>query len=155
MADRRIRVPSDKMGVVERLVASDSTTGPFRLQADVLAFAAALGAAREVSKPFEESPKEPIRQEVFERHGYGTLMGMLAVNKEQSPSLLADTDEMDDRRATIFENYANAGLEILREELKGAVDDTEVVLMLLTKERRAEDEEEDEDFDLRSILQED
>src|SRR5262245_18147300 len=102
MADRRIKVPPDKMEVIERLVAADGTTGPFRLQADVLAFAAALGAARNKFSPFDKSPKEPIRQQVFEDHGYGTLINILAVNKDNDPSLLGSTDEMDDRRATIF-----------------------------------------------------
>lgn len=153
MPDRRIKVPADKMDVINRLVASEETTGPFRLQADVMAFAAAVGALLDRDKQFTDSSKEPIRHEVFERHGYGTMMGMLAITKEKDPVVLADDEVNEERRAVIFESYANAGLEFLREELKGSVDDTETLLMLLNRERQQAKDVDGDDFDLRSMLQ--
>jgi dnd system-associated protein 4 len=116
--------------------------------------AASLAAARDQTLPFTESAKEPIRQQVFENQGFGSLLGMLAVHKEQNPSLLSDDESMEERRAQIFEAYANAGLQILKDELRGAPNLSEAILLLLQKEKElsgqtAEDEVE---FDLRSLL---
>src|SRR5262245_21809888 len=122
MIDRRVRFAKDKVEIIKELVASEQTTGPFRLQADVLAFAAALGATRRFPIELGEATTEPIRQEVFDRQGYDTLINLLAVHHADDPLVLADSDEMEDRRITIFEEYANGGLQILQEELKGSVD---------------------------------
>ena len=152
MAERRILIPADKIEFLERLTTSG--VGPFKFQVDALAFAASLAAARDQTLPFTESAKEPIRQQVFENQGFGSLLGMLAVHKEQNPSLLSDDESMEERRAQIFEDYANAGLQILKDELRGAPNLSEAILLLLQKEKElsgqtAEDEVE---FDLRSLL---
>lgn len=153
MADRRIRMPKDKADFVKQLTNGDGTSGPFRLQADVLAFAASLGANRDCFTEFSDTTKDPIRYEVFERQGYDTLINLLAIYKEKDPLVLADNDEMEDRRATIFEEYANCGLQLLQEELKGSVDYARDLLLLLAKERTKKDRGADEGFDLANLIE--
>ena len=152
MADRRIGIARDKTNFVKDLMAGEDGKGPFRLQVDILAFAAVLGANRNRKVPLNETIKDPIRQEVFTRQGYDILFNLLAIYDTNDPKILTDTDEMDDKRATIFEEYANGGLEILQEELKGSVDYLDDVLLMIADQRK-KFEGEEEEFDLSKILE--
>jgi dnd system-associated protein 4 len=137
MLERRIRYAKDKVDVIKRLVSGDDTTGPFKLIADVLVFAAAFGLSRGKKAELGDMVGEPIRQEIFDRQGYDTFMNLLAVYAEKDPTVLSDADEMVERRARIFEEYANGGLEQIQEELKGAVDCLESVLLMISAQRKA------------------
>lgn len=152
MADRRVRVPKDKVDLVKRLLAVEGGIGPFKLQADVIAFAAALGARRGVLVPVDEGTKEPIRQEVFERQGYDTLINLLAVYHEKNPTVLANTDAAEDRRLTIFEQYANGGLQVLQQELRGSVDYVESIMLLAQTERERESQSSADDLNLTELI---
>lgn len=136
MVERRIRFSREKLELVRKFLASDEGTGPFRSQADVLAFAAALGAARNRSDSLSDSIAEPIRQEVFDRQGYDTLINLLAVQSDLSAAVLEDSDEMIAKRSKIFEEYANGGLSILHEETKGQVDFTQAILLMVSDTRK-------------------
>ena len=153
MADRRIRVASDQVESVKRLLRTDESNGPFRTQADVLAFAASLGASRKRRRPFSQSTREPIRQEVFERQNYVPLMNLIAVFAQRDAQVLADTDEMEEARALAFEEYASGGLEILEQELEGAVDYLSSILLIIASERRREEEADAEDLGLSKLLE--
>ena len=152
MPDRRIRISKDKVDFVKDLTMVEDVKGLFKLQVDVLAFAAVFGASRNKKVPLGETAKDPIRQEVFDRQGYDTLFNLLAVFDTNDPKVLADTDEMDNKRATIFEEYANGGLEILQEELKGSVDYLDEVLLMIADQRKKLEGEEEE-FDISKILE--
>ncbi len=54
-------------------------------------------------------------------------------------------------RVLIFEEYANGGLEKLQHELRGAVDYTERLSLILNAERFTT-ESDDEEFDLSRFL---
>lgn len=138
MPERRIRYAKDKAEVIKRLVSSEDATGPFKLIADVLVFAAAFGLARNKRSQLGDILGEPIRQEIFDRQGYDTFMNLLAVYAEADPTVLSDADETIERRALIFEEYANGGLEQMQEELKGAVDCLESILLMISAQRKAE-----------------
>jgi dnd system-associated protein 4 len=155
MPDRRIRFSKDKVDFIKSLTTGDQSTGPFRTQADVLAFAAALGANRNFTLPFEDAAKEPIRQDIFERAGHDSLINLLAVTHSSDPMVLADSDEMEDKRITIFEEYANGGLQILQEELKGSVDYLRQLLLIITDEheRGRSSTTEDAFFDLSRLIE--
>ena len=152
MADRRIRISSSQANLVKRLLRSEDSTGPFRLQVDVLAFAASVGAGKQRRREFSDQTKEPIRYEVFERQNYVPLMNLLAVCAENDPRVLADTDQMEDTRATIFEEFASGGLEIIEQELQGAVDDQAALLMMIASQRSGDVPPAAGDFDLRKFL---
>jgi dnd system-associated protein 4 len=60
----------------------------------------------------------------------------LAVNEFQDTKILSlDGVDSEALRLTIFEEYANAGLARLERELRGAVDYTERLLLIISQER--------------------
>jgi dnd system-associated protein 4 len=150
----RIRIAKDKADLVKSLVNTKETTGAFQTYADAIAFTASLGAKYKKRLPLAEISKEPapISLEIFISRGYDWLIKLLAVSENQDLKILAiDDRETEDKRSLIFEEYANGGLEKLRDELKGAVDYTERLLLIINEERfpsRSNDEE----FDLSRFL---
>lgn len=152
MLERRIGHSTDKTEIIKRLVFAEDSTGPFKRIADVLVFAAALGHKRNRRIPLGSSQSDPIRQEVFDHQGYDTMMNLLALRVNGSPEVLADSDEMVEQRARIFEEYANGGLEIMQEELRGAINTLETVILLINAERAEADNGEFQGFDLTSVV---
>ena len=155
MALSRIRVAKDKADLVLALVNTKETTGPFETYADVLAFAAALGAKHKKRVPLKEIAKKepsPVGLEIFISRGYDLAMKLLAIAETEDPKILSTYDrDAEEQRIKIFEEYANGGLEKLRQELKGAVDYTERLLLILNAERFKE-ESANEEFDLSRFL---
>lgn len=151
MADRRVRVPKDKEALIAKLTRSDdSANGVFQTKADLLTFAAVLAySKKKTGIPFETT-SEPIRQEVFQRSGYDTVINLLALATSRDPRCLANDDEAEELRVTIFEEYANAGLEFLRHELQGVDDPLDHLLLLIDQERRQDTEY--RAFDLTDFL---
>lgn len=135
MADRRINIEKTQDAFIERLRDTDDGIGPFSLKVDVLAFAACYGAMRGLSKELGETTKSPIRQDVFETNNYGDLFYLLAVYKSGKAGVLGASDEAQDERARIFEEYAKAGLDCMEQESKGSVDLTDYILSLVAKYR--------------------
>ena len=146
MADRRITYSREHRQLINEL----QDPGPFLSIADVLAFAAALGSRR-ADAGRRELPQgsgalgEPIRREIFEGKDYGTLIDLLAVHATKDPEVLNNTDEQEDLRATIFEEYANGGLHYLETQLKGQHDKTNGLLMVLNQHRTRADKDADRD----------
>lgn len=157
MADRRINIDKDQDAFVEMLRDTDDGTGPFSLKVDVLAFAASFGAMLGVCEPLSETTKSPIRQDVFEANGYDNLFYLLAVHKTGEASVLGASDEAQDVRASIFEEYAKAGLKHMDQESKGSIDLTDYVLSLVARYRTDKDTERTEGatgLDLSELLDE-
>ncbi|MEH2052679.1 DNA phosphorothioation-associated protein 4 [Nostoc sp.] len=155
MAANRIRVAKDKAELVKSLVASKDTTGPFQTYVEVMVFAAALGVKNKKRIPLGETTKRepsPIPQENFASLGYDLIIKLLGVNETQDINILSSREEEDeDKRTQIFEEYANAGLEILQNELRGSVDYSERLLLVLSYEKFQESSTELE-FDLRKFI---
>ncbi|MEP0885280.1 DNA phosphorothioation-associated protein 4 [Trichocoleus sp. ST-U3] len=154
MGANRIRVAKDKADLVKGLVDSNNTTGPFQTYADAMVFAAALGAKRKKRSPLGTITKEPspIALEVFVSRGYDLVLKLLAIKETKDPKIISLFDETsEEKRIHIFEEYANGGLEILRDELRGAVDYSERILLILSSERFKEESPEG-DFDLSRFL---
>ncbi|MBV9385528.1 MAG: DNA phosphorothioation-associated protein 4 [Chroococcidiopsidaceae cyanobacterium CP_BM_ER_R8_30] len=153
MAEKRIKIAKDKTKLVRDLKAADDTTGPFQTFVDIMVFAAALGAKRKKRVPLVEFAKDldPIRRDYFDNHKCDLVINLLAISETQDQKILAQDEESDEQRITIFEEYANGGLEILQDELRGAVEYSEQILLMMTSERLRQDEPED-DFDLSRFL---
>ncbi|NEO31648.1 MAG: DNA phosphorothioation-associated protein 4 [Symploca sp. SIO3C6] len=155
MGTNRIRVAQDKTDLVKSLVESDSTTGPFQTYADVMVFAAALGAKRKKRSPLGVISKKephPIALEIFASRGYDWVIKLLAIAETKNTKILSSVEEtFEKQRVHIFEEYANGGLEVLRDELRGAVDYSERILLILSSERFKQ-EPPPENFDLSRFL---
>jgi dnd system-associated protein 4 len=151
----RIRVAKDKAELVKSLTSIDGERGPFQTYADVIAFAAALGAKHDKRVPFVEvSQKEPspVRLESFISIGYDSWIKLLAIDVNKNlKTLSVEREESGLERHLIFEEYANGGLEILQSELRGSVDFTERILLILNSERFGHSAEKEE-FDLGKFL---
>lgn len=144
MAERRIRVPADKVDFIESMLKSNK--GPFELKAQVLGYAAAYGAKYGERRPIAKaSSSESIRYSVFIGEKLDTLINLLAFTNTKDPKVLACSEEMEDLRATIFEEYANCGLKMLEENLKGEVKYTQSLLLLMK-------ESDDNNNDIESLV---
>jgi len=153
MAGYRIRVAKDKGELVKRLVESDEDNAPFATYADVVMFAAALGYQRNQAIPLDDSAKEPapISLEVFRSRGYDRTIRLLAIAKTEDVSVLSiSSEEAIAKQVQILEEYANGGLQILQDELRGIVDITHHLPLMLLKEK--DSQESPPDFDLRQFL---
>ena len=155
MSINKIRVAKDKATLVQALVNINEKTSPFQTYVEVMVFAASLGAKRKKKVPLGEISKRepgPIEQEYFVTKGYDTLIKLLAIAEIKNVDILSlNNEEYDDKRTQIFEEYANGGLEILQEELRGAVDYSDRLLLFLSFER-SHSEEREVEFDLTRFL---
>ncbi|MEL7409521.1 MAG: DNA phosphorothioation-associated protein 4 [Cyanobacteria bacterium J06558_2] len=155
MALPRIKVAKDKAELVQKLIDTPETTGMFATYADAIAFAAAMGVKYQQRLPLTEiSPSEPapVSLEVFISRGYERLIQLIAVTATQDIKILSPKDPAATaQRITIFEEYANGGFNHLRHELRGAVDYTERLVLILNAERFSTTED-DEEFDLSRFL---
>ncbi|MBD2339206.1 DNA phosphorothioation-associated protein 4 [Calothrix sp. FACHB-156] len=151
----RIRVAKDKAELVKALTSSDGETGPFQTFADVIVFAAALGVKHKKRVPLGDISKRepsPIRVEYFASVGNDVVIKLLGITETQDINILsAYEEEYETQRNHIFEEYANGGLEILQNELRGAVDYSERILLFLSYQR-IQQEEQEEEFDLSKFL---
>ncbi len=154
MGIQRVRIAQDKAELVQSLLAEAKTTGAFNTYADVVAFAAALGVRRKISSKLGKiSQREPapIAVEIFISRGYDWLINLIAITETSNPKVLASQDtNAEAARLEIFEEYANGGLGLLQDELRGAVDFTERLLLILMAERFEANTT--EEFDLSRFL---
>lgn len=155
MALPRIKVAKDKAELVQKLLDTKGTTGTFSTYADIIAFAASFGVKHQKRSQLTEisqSEPAPISLEVFISRGYDRLIKLIAVMATQDIKILSTEDTAAEaNRVLIFEEYANGGLEKLRHELRGAVDYTERLVLILNTERFSP-EVNDEEFDLSRFL---
>lgn len=155
MAMSRVKIARDKSELVKALVAADSTTGAFQTYADIIMFAAALGAKHQKRVPLEggiSKDPAPIAMEIFTSRGYDTAIKLIAIATTQDPKILSLYDtEAETERTRIFEEYANGGLEMLREPFRGTVDYTERLLLVLAQERQQQPQDSVE-FNLTRFL---
>jgi dnd system-associated protein 4 len=158
MSENRIRVAKDKAELVKSLIASTDNNSPFQTYADVILFAAVLGSKQKQRLPLGEISKKepgPISSEIFIARGYDPVMKLIAITATENINVIApDRSDVEQQRIHIFEEYANGGLEIIQQELRGAVDYTERILLMLSTplERIADPNNITAEFDLRKFL---
>ena len=154
MGDNRIKIAKDKAELVKALKKSEDTTGPFQTYVDILVFAAALGFAENQRIPLGTISKkdpDPIPRDHFKSRDYNQVINLIAITSTQDAKAVSESDECIDNKIRIFEEYANAGLEILKSRLAGSVDHTNQLLLILNPYFRNLDNLEEE-FDLTNFL---
>ncbi|NEO26225.1 MAG: DNA phosphorothioation-associated protein 4 [Kamptonema sp. SIO4C4] len=155
MGASRVRVAKDKATFVRGLIAAADNTGPFQTYADAIAFAALVGVQWQKRLPIDIAAKNepsPIALDIFISRGYDRLLKLLALVETQNPQILSSYNPKNEGQwVQLFEEYANGGLEVLQDELRGAVDYTERLLLLLSAKRDSE-EQSPEEFDLSRFL---
>ncbi len=151
MALSRIQIAIDKAEFVRSLRANESGEGVFLTYGDVLAFAAALGFHYKKRVSFEKASRrdpDPVLQEQFRD---ASLISLLAFAETQNAKILSLDEESDQQRAKIFQEYANGGLEILQEQLRGSVNYGEQILLFLESIKKDQNLS-FEEFDLTKFL---
>lgn len=150
----RIRIAKDKAELVKSLTTIDAGNGPFSTFADAIAFAAALGVKYQQRVPLGEISRRepgPIGMEIFVSRGYDLFIKQVGITATEDIHLLSTSGNGEGKGLqVIFEEYANGGLEILQEKLRGAVDYSERILLILSGERFPTHPV--EEFDLRKFL---
>lgn len=156
MASSRIRIAKDKAELVQALVDSPEKTGPFQTYADAIAFAAVWGFHHRKRLPldatFSQEPG-PISLDVFISRGHYPAIELIAIAETHNPAILSSFDTTAEaQRISIFEEYANGGLELLTEELRGAIDYSDRILSILSRDRFPAEKPSGEEFDLSRFL---
>lgn len=138
---RRIEYAKQHEELIRNLVRGEDTTGPFENKARCLTYAAAFGASYgrtdgRLPLPEKKADRgEPIRYDVFHSSNFDDLICVLAVFATGDLRVLENSEIAADRRITIFEEFANRGLEKLKVELAGEINLTEGLLLILMKLR--------------------
>ena len=151
MALARVQIDQEKADFVKALRASETSLGPFQTYADVVTFAAAVGMKYGKRLPlskFSRKDPDPIPQDQLKNE---SLISLIAVVDTLDPKILAETEDCDYERVKIFQEYVNGGLEILEEKLKGTVDYSEQILLILRNEF-TESQGSSEPYDLKGLL---
>ena len=107
-AARRVRRPKDKEELMTRL--SQGADSVFETYVELLCFAACLGFSRNASLQFESSA-EAVPWHIFENRGKDSVVNLIAAVASEDFGIVGP-DRFKDK-LTVFENYANGGLEIL------------------------------------------
>ncbi len=150
MAVHRIRVAKDKASLVQSL-----TQETFVTYADTIMFAAAYGGRHQRYLPLEggiSKDPAPISLEIFLSRGYDWVIKLIAIAHRQDAMILSPyNSDAQTERVRLVESAANGGLELLEEELRGAVDYSDRLLLTLNQERFAISQPSHE-FDLTHFL---
>lgn len=156
MAVHRVRIGKDKANLVEALTMGKESRGTFETYADVVMFAAVYGGKYQKLVPLNQgisADPAPISLEIFISRGYEWDIKLLAIALSDDTNLLSPYDwEAQAQRVTILEQAANGGLEQLEEQLRGAVDYSDRLLLLLNQARLGTAETTTDEFDLSHFL---
>lgn len=133
VVDPRVRRPERHEVLIQQL----RNDAGFPAMRDVLLFAAGVGYAHGRRVPFDKSG-EPIRYEILTNDALAEpFVSMLAaVASEGDPEIL-DAARLPER-ITIFEEYANGGLEYIQEQFNTRREPLDVIVRALTIEAVAD-----------------
>lgn len=110
-ADVRARRPQQH----ERLMLELQQEAKFPAFRDILLFAAAVGFTQGRRVPFTAVAGDPIRYDTLVGPSFAdTLVSMIAANQVGNDPEIMDDARLQER-VTIFEEYANGGLEYIQE----------------------------------------
>ncbi len=113
-ADVRIRRPQEHERLMKELQDAEGGFGTFR---DILLLSAAVGYRFERRVAFTKTAGDPIRYETLTGPAFGeTLVNMMAANVAEDDPEIMDANRIEER-ITIFEEYANGGLEYIQEQV--------------------------------------
>lgn len=132
----RIAPPKALEDELEKLVVADPQGKHplFETKQKALMFAAALGRWRERNRESVDRKGTAIRYDIFQRaldDGYVDALAIAATGGD----LKVLAPERDDERVTIFEEYAQAGLEEMIERFNRMGDPLEAMLALVDEAR--------------------
>jgi len=125
---KRIMRSKDKSEIIEELMHDN--VGIFREIWRLLLFAAQVGAKNNRREPLKSPDSgSSIRQDIFGNcNAWPGILYILSLAETEDATLLAGDSEGDNKRITLFEEYANGGLAVLQEHFKANPLNTESLL---------------------------
>ena len=115
----------------EALMQEMQSEAKFPTYRDILLFAAAVGVHQQRRVPFVASSGDPIRYEVLASPGFSdTLINMIAANAVSDDAEILDGPRLEER-ITIFEEFANGGLEYIQEQINVRHQPVELIVISL------------------------
>jgi len=107
-----------KEDIWDPLVSSDSDISVFKSYKDLFVFAVCVGYVNNDRKSLSENRKQgEIRWEYLTRENK-MVIDSVALSESSDPKLLIDSNQdYLDKKVTIAEEYANGGIDILKNEL--------------------------------------
>jgi len=155
MPVHRVRIAKKQANLVKALTMGQATKGTFETYADVVMFAAAYGGKHQRYVPITTGISQdpaPISLEIFLSRGYDWVMKLIAIAHSQDTALISPYDRQGEvQRIMLIEGLAHGGLELLEDELRGAVDYSDRLLLILNQERFPVSQS-PADFDLTRFL---
>ena len=121
--------------LLNELVRSEKSSGPFETKAKCLTYAASFAAEfgpEKGRKPIAGT-KMDLRYDAFSSRDFEDFICSLAVFATKDVKLLENNEETSTKRVRICEEFANYGLERLAAELKGEGNKTDGIALLLSK----------------------
>lgn len=121
-------------GILNELVRSEKSTGPFETKLKCLTYAASFSTSfgpEKGRKPLLGTKKD--LGGVTLSSDFEDFVGALAVFATQDIKLLENNEKTAAERLRIFEEFAHSGLERLSAELKGEANKTDGIALLISK----------------------
>ena len=128
---KRIQRASDKEQIIT--ILTSESVGAFQENWRVIFFAALVGYKNGRRDPIVGvQTGEGIRQDTFSSNPVwqGTLY-LLGLVETKSPDILQSTEDAEDERIRIFEEYANGGLAILKEHFESSNESLDSLLTFI------------------------
>lgn len=133
-SDVRVRRPQEHERLMKEL-QDEAGFGTFR---DILLLAAAVGYRFSRRVSFSETAGDPIRYETLTGPAFSeALINMIAANVVVEDPEIMDTVRIEER-VSIFEEYANGGLEFIQEQVNVRHQPAALVVADLVSEAVAE-----------------
>jgi dnd system-associated protein 4 len=132
---KRINYIKCNESILNELVSSSNTSGPFENKAKCLIYAASLAASFGPVKGRKtlSGTKMDLRYDAFSSRDFEDFICSLAVFATKDIKILENNEDTANERVKIFEEFANCGLERLEAELKGEANKTDGIALLLSK----------------------
>jgi dnd system-associated protein 4 len=139
--DRRIGTTQAQSKILEDLLSQvgGEEYSLFETKQKALMFAAALGFHRQRRAPLGTRDSNPVRFEIFEKNLDDGFVACLAVATTDELGVLAQSREDD--LATVFEEFASAGLAELQQKVLGRPEPLQALVALMNDARYPLDEE--------------
>ncbi|ACQ93202.1 conserved hypothetical protein [Tolumonas auensis DSM 9187] len=109
----RVRKPEKFEGLLKQLKEEEKIFSSYK---DILIFAACLAKSRQVREPFLKS-SEPIPLHIFSGEFDMAVINAIAITEQNDYEIQFLSEENQERKIMIFEEYAAAGLQIIEDEV--------------------------------------
>ena len=121
MSEKSIKRPKEFESLIESLrlktdKEDELKNFPFKTYAQIMVFSASIGV-KLCPKDFKDDYKpygDPIRFDIFKNEGFDGVINILAIYKTGNLNVLTSQGVEKDKKISIFEGYAYAGLKKLK-----------------------------------------